>query len=127
MSKEPEFLEAMTRDLLPKVLPVGWYYHPDADDVLENRYSEVRVILNVMRYGDGRPWAHLSMSRRDKKLPTWEQLREVKELFLGKQRKAIQVLPPADQYVNIHPGVLHLFCCLSDEDPLPDFRYKGKL
>ena len=123
----PVLLEAMTRDILPKVLPVGWYYHPDANDVLENRYSEVRVILNVMRYSDGKAWAHLSMSRRDKKLPTWEQLREAKDLFLGKKRKAIQVLPPEDQYVNHNPGVLHLFCCLDDNDPLPDFRVLGTL
>lgn len=123
---EPKILEAMTVDLLPRVLPAGWRRHPDADDVFDNDYAGLRVILNVMRYGDGRPWAHLSLSRRDGKLPTWGQLVNVKNLFLGKQRKAIQVLPPEEEYVNINPGVLHIFCCLA-EDPLPDFRCRGAL
>ena len=128
MSKEPEILEAMTRDILPEVLPAGWHYNRAvSDDVLDNVREGLRVILNVMRYSDGRAWAHMSVSRRDQRLPTWDQLRELKELFLGKQRKAIQVLPPADQYVNVNPGVLHLFCCLADEDPIPDFRVNGQL
>jgi len=123
---DPILLEAETKEILPRVLPSGWRYHPDADDMLYHDKRGILVILNVMQYPDCKPWIHLSLSRRDKKIPTWEDLREVKDLFIGRQRKAIFVLPPEDQYVNLHPGVLHLYCCLG-KDPIPDFRYKGTL
>lgn len=63
----------------------------------------------------------MSCSRRKPvpKLPSWKDLRDVKDVFIG-NRKAIQVFPVAAEYVNIHPNVLHLFACL-DDDGLPDF------
>jgi hypothetical protein len=70
---------------------------------------------------DGELWAHLSMSvKRPARLPSWHELRWCKDYFLG-DRKAVQVLPPRAQYVNIHPHVLNLYAPL-ERDPLPDFR-----
>jgi hypothetical protein len=126
MSAEPAFLEALTRTILPRVLPAGWQYNHQAFNCCDQVYAGLRVIVSAMRYGDGRNWIHFSMSRRDGKLPSWEDLRAAKDIFIGKDKKAIQVLPPEDQYVNQNPGVLHLFCCLS-EDVLPDFRVMGTL
>ena len=52
---------------------------------------------------------------------------EAKELFVGRDEFAYQVIPPRDQHVNIHPNVLHLWSCL-DGSPLPDFtRGTGSL
>ena len=126
MSEEPVFLEALTQTLLPRVLPAGWQYNPQSNNCCDHVYKGLRVLVTAMRYPDGRNWIHFSMSRRDGKLPSWDELRDAKDIFIGKDKKAIQVLPPADQYVNHNPGVLHLFCCLS-EDVLPDFRLKGTL
>lgn len=47
-------------------------------------------------------------------------LNEVKDIFIGKDRKAVLVFPPEKEKINIHPYCMHLFACLS-EDVLPDF------
>lgn len=70
-------------------------------------------------------WMHLSLSRSDR-LPSWEELRDAKNELLGRHVRAIQVLPPGDEYVNIHPNVLHLWVCL-DGDAVPDFRHGGMI
>ncbi len=70
---------------------------------------------------DGALWAHLSIKPQNvKRLATWDELRWCKEYFLG-DRKAVQVLPPRAEYVNIDAHVLHLYAPL-ERDPLPDFR-----
>ena len=57
---------------------------------------------------DGGWWLHVSTSRPDR-LPSWEDLRLVKDLFIGRQNEAIQVLPADRDYVNLHPNCLHLW------------------
>lgn len=69
----------------------------------------------------GELWAHLSVSaKKPARIPTWKELQWCKQLFLG-DRKAIQVLPPKAEYVNIGVNVLNLYAPL-ERDPLPDFR-----
>lgn len=68
---------------------------------------------------DGDRWLHVSCSHHNK-LPKWKELREVKNIFVGREKTAIQIFPHESQYVNIHPYCLHLWCCL-DRDILPDF------
>lgn len=83
--------------------------------------GELLTIILEVECIDGELWAHLSMSNiRAKRVPSWKELRWCKEYFLG-DRKAVQVLPPRAEYVNINPHVLHLYACL-ERDPLPDFR-----
>lgn len=77
------------------------------------------VILSVAREYDGDRWVHISCSHR-KRLPTWGELRLVKETFIG-DGYAYQVFPPKKFYVNIHPNVLHLFHNLDNPRPLPEF------
>lgn len=108
-------------ELLPLVLPPYWREAERRVDgcAYVQSLTGLVVILSANREGDGRRWLHLSVSRRNR-LPSWEDLREVKAIFLGPTRKAIQILPPEAEYVNLHPYVLHLWACL-DGDPLPDF------
>lgn len=68
---------------------------------------------------DGRFWIHVSTSFSDK-LPGYEDLAEIKRLFIGEDRKAIQVFPPKSTHVNIHTNCLHLWAPYGD-DPLPEF------
>lgn len=78
------------------------------------------VILTCSYEQDDRAWLHLSVSHRSR-LPSWREVREAKEIFLG-EREAYQVLPPPARYVNLHPNVLHLFALLDkDQVALPDF------
>jgi hypothetical protein len=78
----------------------------------------IAVIVTEEEY-EGNKWLHVSMSRRER-LPLWSELREVKDIFIGRDKKAIQVLPPEKEYVNIHPYCLHLWHCMTKE-VLPDF------
>jgi len=77
------------------------------------------VIVSASVEGDCKRWLHVSLSRATS-IPSWEDVREVKDAFIGTDRKAIQVLPRASEYVNINPYVLHLWHCV-DGDGLPDF------
>lgn len=112
-------------DLLPRVLQgnvtrVEVYTNAAAFRV---RLDGVKLLAIVeVEAVDGELWGHMSVSASTpKRIPTWPELRWCKEYFLG-DRKAIQVLPPRAEYVNLNPNVLHLYAPL-DRDPLPDFRH----
>lgn len=107
-------------DYLPLVLPAGWEVrqrHP-VGGMVAVHYAGLSVIMSGSVEDDSRRWIHLSCGRQ-KRLPNWDDLKLVKQLFLG-DRWAIQVLPKAEKYVNINPFVLHLWHC-ADEFALPDF------
>ena len=107
-------------DIRPTILPAPWRPVPSPTPGA-NAYQRPGLVVLVSAdiELDGRPWLHASVSRRDR-LPSWEDLNEVKDIFVGKDRKAVQVLPPEVEKVNVHPFCLHLFSCLS-EALLPDF------
>lgn len=120
--------ESLKRDLiniLPKVLSADFQTIWDNEDgrayMYTNSYyptKQIAIIISINIETDGKRWIHLSASRK-KQLPSWMDLKEIKQIFL-QDRKAIQVLPQKDRYVNINPYVLHLFTCL-DGDGLPEF------
>lgn len=87
--------------------------------------DELMVTMSESLESDGRTWIHVAFSRPTR-LPSWSDMKRVKDAFIGKERRAISVLPRASEYVNIHPYCLHLFACL-DDDGLPDFRRGGAL
>ena len=118
----------------PGVLPAGWDeidtspWTGQPDRAYTRAYTKrgtLRVIVTCARYDDGKRWVHLSVSRSNKEIPSWLAMGEVKEVFLGPERTAIQVHPPRSQYVNIEEGVLHIFCCTDGMEFLPDFRGTG--
>lgn len=114
-------------DFLPVVLPVGWRMHHRRMDgalyVHEGR--RLSVIVSAAEELDKKKWLHVSVASPNS-LPSWETLKMVKEIFVGRKRQAIQVLPSDEKYVNIHKNCLHLFCCLDDADPVPDFTRGGE-
>lgn len=103
------------------ILPPDWTLRQAAVDgcLWDNPRRGIRVIASVATEQDGKRWLHVSVSRRDRCLPTWDHLRLVKDLFVGTTRTALQVLPPAAEHVNL-AEVLHLWCCL-DGEVVPDF------
>lgn len=117
--------EVLTTDHCPRVLPPGWITR-EFNNVFHNRHRRLTVIFSVERERDGRRWVHVSVSRTDRFLPTWEDLKHVKAWTIGADKLAIQILPPDAEFVNIHPGVLHLWHCL-DGSPVPDFRHGGQI
>lgn len=93
--------------------------------------SGLQVLFTVQRYDDGKGnwdiWLHASVTGRRGKdawyLPSWDDLKRVKNDFIGEDRWAYQVLPSAKDYVNQHAYVLHLYSKLEGEPALPDFTW----
>lgn len=100
---------------LPQCSMVGTLYFERIPDGLQ-------VFESCESYGS-EDWLHVSASFENR-LPSWEDMREVKEAFCGKGREAYMVLPPQERYINDHPYVLHLWCPIGGP-VLPDFRKMG--
>lgn len=104
----------------PLILPAGWTRVDLGPDVVAyQRKDGLKVLSSISTEADGKPWLHVSVSRRSR-LPTWRDLTECKDIFVGRDRKAIQVLPEESEYVNVHQFCLHMWHCL-EGDTLPDF------
>lgn len=103
-------------------VPDHWYkessYGPAGAKWRHNIAMSMTVIVTVGVYDD-EVWIHASIAH-ERRVPEYADLVKLKEEFIGKDRKAIMVFPPADEHVNIHPNALHLFSPV-DNDPLPDF------
>lgn len=112
------------RQVLPKSLPDGWStLVPGRAGYESTSRDGLRVLMGAHIEEDGCVWLHVSFSRRTR-IPDWKDTVRVKHIFIGENRKAISVFPPAAEYVNVHPRCLHLWCNL-DVDLLPDFRWEG--
>jgi hypothetical protein len=112
---------------LPRVLPADWRKEEVMDDgATYRRRDGLFVIVSMDTELDSRHWLHVSCSHGDR-LPSWEELAEVKTIFIGRDRCAYQVLPPAAKHVNFHRYALHLWFCLDapPEGILPDFTRGG--
>lgn len=76
-------------------------------------------------YRDDVPWLHVSTAWPNR-LPTWNELREVRELFLDDGLVAVQIFPPKAEYINVHPYCLHLYA-RADARTVPDMRIAGTI
>ena len=87
----------------------------------------IQVIYTVQRYDDGRIWVHVSACGRSGSsnffLPSWDEMKRVKNDFIGEDKWAYQVFPSAKDYINQHPCVLHLFALMDGAPALPDFTW----
>ena len=80
------------------------------------------VIESTHMEDDGRNWLHVSVSRADQRIPSYELVQEVRRLFIGEDKECYMVFPPEERYVNLYPA-LHLFCCLDHpKGILPHFE-----
>src|SRR6266853_2919788 len=60
--------------------------------------------------GEENGWEHVSVSIEDsKKCPSWEEMCIVKRLFWPPEACVVQFHPAEADYINRHPGVLHLW------------------
>lgn len=108
------------QEFLPMVLPSHWNSIEMLDDGCKYISRDKQtVIISGSRELDGNRWLHVSTAFPDR-LPSWEELKEVKDIFIGRKKWAIQILPTEDKYVNLNPNVLHLWYCI-DQEVLPDF------
>src|SRR6266498_2193560 len=108
------------RASLPVLMPPGWVIVEQNLDGYKARNTGLglAVIASDAVEADGRHWRHFSISHRTR-LPSWDELVRCKEWFLGTDSRALQIVPPRREWVNINPNVLHLWVCL-DGDVVPD-------
>ena len=71
---------------------------------------------------DGQGWEHVSVSKTKNGkivIPTWIEMCKIKNLFWDLTDTVIQYHPSKDNYVNRHPGCLHLWRQVGKEFPKP--------
>lgn len=67
-----------------------------------------RVFIVIASNGGG--WDHVSVHLKNKnRVPTWEEMCRLKDIFFEEDETVVQFHPPKSQYVNIHEYVLHLW------------------
>lgn len=107
--------------ILPTVVAQGWVCRYVGEDGLGcfDRGS-LRFIHSIAQEEDGRAWAHASLSRRDKSMPEWSQVRDLWWL-LYPDVVGIIVVAPRTEHVN-KAEVAHVWGCLT-ERIVPDFTH----
>lgn len=101
--------------------PFGWFAIPPA------RFHETAYGLQIIAT-DGRcgqdqdtGWEHVSVSRilKRQRPPNWAEMCLVKSLFWEDEACVIQFHPLQSDYINLHPGVLHLWRPRDGVFPMP--------
>lgn len=84
--------------------------------------SLVRVIAS-----DGSGWQHVSVSMeyQPNTPPSWRMMCKVKDIFWEPEDVVCQFHPRKSEYVNYHPGCLHLWRCTDREFPTPPMHFVG--
>jgi hypothetical protein len=75
------------------------YYHP---------IMELSVLLSVDTLENNERYLHISASFPSH-APTYSDLRDIKNIFIGKEAEAFQVLPKESEYINVHPYCMHIW------------------
>ena len=53
---------------------------------------------------------HISITLIHKKrIPTWEEMKAIKDIFFFDEEECYQVFPKKSEYVNLHPYCMHIW------------------
>ncbi|MBA3654565.1 MAG: hypothetical protein H0W70_10270 [Actinobacteria bacterium] len=105
----------------PRLARAGWLLRYEGEDglgLLDQPKRNLRIIHSIAREQDGDVWAHLSLSRRDRTFPTWEQTRDAWWLIYPNLAGVI-VVAPQTKHVNV-AEVAHV-CGNLSKPAVPDF------
>jgi hypothetical protein len=87
----------------------GWRQLPNHYKVLAEAQVYQKEIRDELDY----PGGHLSVITEPGPdgfhLSTWEEILEARNLFCPRDRTYAMLMPPAAQYVNVHPTTFHLW------------------
>lgn len=118
-------------DVRPRLILRGWSCSVEGADGL-GRWTKPGVLCasqglvhSIARELDGDVWSHLSLSRSDKKMPSWYELRDAFRL-VHPTAYGIVVVPPLDKHVSI-AEVSHIWTNLTSPAFVPDFTRGGML
>jgi hypothetical protein len=91
--------------------------------VVPGRHANGRVLRIMANDGSEGGWEHVSVSiDASDRCPSWTEMCIVKSLFWDDDEAVMQLHPPKSDYVNNHPGCLHLWRPVPEvigEIPLP--------
>lgn len=106
--------------MTPIILPPSWKQvsSPIPYQRCFRKFNGLVVLVGELEH-EGDRWLHVSCSHKNK-FPKWKELCEIKNIFIGDERRAIQIFPKKSEYVNIAEFCLHLWSCL-DKDVIPNF------
>ncbi|MFP7486435.1 hypothetical protein SFC65_19915 [Priestia filamentosa] len=93
-----------------------------------NGFFEMRIKGEKYRImaSNGFGWEHVSISHQQKhKIPSWKTMNELKELFFEDDEVVMQLHPKKEDYINNHPGTLHLWRPVDQEIPTPPSQMVG--
>lgn len=90
--------------------PPGWKELPTMPmgRAFRKETSSLTVLSSLDDMEDGVVALHVSVSRA-KKLPTWEDLKAVKNVFMGPEVDAFHIIPAISDHVNLHNYTMHLW------------------
>ena len=82
--------------------------------------GKVSYYLKIIA-SNGEGWEHVSVSifSHENKTPTWGNMCLVKNMFWDEEECVVQYHPPKSEYVNHHPGCLHLWRKIGFDYPTP--------
>ena len=98
----------------PLILPSNWKEGPlpgslaGAEGASYARDDGAVSVIATREPHEGTTWLHISLARRDR-YPTWEEIRFIKDLFVGRDKDAVMILPHEVDYINIHKNCFHLY------------------
>ena len=90
--------------------PAGWVRFGSGEPFAEFRCKGRRLCVasSLDTDEDGVAWLHVSLSLPNR-LPSWQDVKMVKGLFMGPEVTAWQCLAPDSEWVNVHEYCFHLW------------------
>ena len=70
--------------------------------------TSMRVTVSLDTFEGGERFLHVAVSRRGR-LPSWDDLKRVKTVFMGRDVDAFHIIPRADDHINMHEYTMHLW------------------
>lgn len=93
-----------------------------SDDSIGNAGAFIVQLKHQQRLmiiaSDAMGWEHVSVSRKDR-MPTWDEMCQVKDLFWDEDDCVVQFHPPKSEYINNHSYCLHLWRKVGSEFETP--------
>lgn len=72
--------------------------------------TELGIIASDGRGPEAQGWEHVSVSCPGRsRMPNWVEMCFVKDLFWEPEETVVQFHPAKSEYVNYHPGTLHMW------------------
>lgn len=99
------------RDLKSIDNRVMWVHNPVVESfgsrcAIMNMPSGTQAQIVVGTNEEG--WEHVSVSLRAKRLPTWDEMNMIKDIFWEDEEEVVQIHPKKSRYVNLAEA-LHLW------------------